>query len=90
MFVSRRSFGGDGHHHDPELARFEAELPAAQPNTTVIPEFSLFPEFLLPNPMPEHVFEEMLVNVVAYPDNYKSLTPEQLEEVVSGPPKPSH
>ncbi len=87
--LSRRCFGGDGHHHDPHLERWISELPAAIPET-VIPEFSLFPEFLLPSPMPDHVFEEMLVNVAAYPENWQSLTQEELDELVEGPPKPTH
>jgi hypothetical protein len=40
--------------------------------------------------MPDHVFEEMLVNVAAYPENWQSLTQEELDELVEGPPKPTH
>ncbi len=86
--VSLRRLGGE-HHHDPHLERWISELPEPIPET-VIPEFSLYPEFLLPSPMPDHVFEEMLVNVAAYPENWESLTKEELEDLVDGPPKPNH
>jgi hypothetical protein len=75
------------HIVDPQVELWKKNLPEPVP-FPVYPVSAGAVEFLLPMPYPQHVFEEPLVHVVAYPKNWQSLKPEELQELIYGPAEP--
>eukprot|EP00475_Leptophrys_vorax_P009932 TRINITY_DN16617_c0_g1_i1.p3 TRINITY_DN16617_c0_g1~~TRINITY_DN16617_c0_g1_i1.p3 ORF type:complete len:130 (+),score=20.00 TRINITY_DN16617_c0_g1_i1:502-891(+) len=77
------------HVEDPLVELWKRNLPTPVP-FPVYPVIAANVEWLLPMPIPQHVFEEPMVHIVAYPKNWQSMSHSELEELVHGPAEDEH